>query len=140
MAHINMNISKYRIYLVNFQNQPDQWEIVSQSVPQSLIQQWETLDAELTGRRQRVRNHPLANACAAFWLDSSTLCLGYRLVSNPDIFRPIFQTGRQRKIDLFLGNIGRIVEKRNKTRAYVELFKIKMFPKVLVKKIINFAY
>jgi hypothetical protein len=135
-----MNISKYRRYLVNFQNQPEQWEIVSQTVPRSLIQQWETLDAELVGRRQRVMNHPLVNECVAFWLDSSTLCLGYRLIGNPNIFRPIFQTGRQRKIDLFLGNIGHIVEKRNKTRAYVELFKIKMFPKVLVKKIINFAY
>jgi len=118
----------------------EHWEPVLELVPQSLRLKWEILDAELFGRRQRTRNHPLVNSGSAYWSDSSTLCTGYQLVNNPEVFRPIFQTSRQIKIDGFLGNICRVAEKRRETLAYVSLFKIKKLPTVLVEKIIKFAY
>ena len=38
------------------------------------------------------------------------------------------------------GRLKTAVEKRNENRAFIELFKIKRFPRVLVEKIIKLAY
>ena len=43
-------------------------------------------------------------------------------------------------INQFQCNIKRIVKKRDEKRAFVELFKIKKFPRVLIDKIIKLAY
>jgi hypothetical protein len=45
------------------------------------------------------RNHPLVLAKKAYWLNDRELCIGYKMDSNPDIFRPIFSHKRQRLLD-----------------------------------------
>lgn len=45
------------------------------------------------------RNHPLVLAKKAYWINDRELCIGYKMISNPDIFRPIFSHKRQKLID-----------------------------------------
>ena len=132
-----MDISKYRQYVVNFPyvtnllNSP--WEQVREFVPPHLR-------LRRSDNRINTYNHPLVNSGEAYWSNNTTLCLGYRLRNNPDIFRPVFNYNRQHNIDQFQNNIKRVVEKRKEKRAFIELFKIKRFPRVLVEKIIKLAY
>ena len=138
IQHI-MDISTYRKYIVNFHwfnnnhltDEP--WEQVRVFVSPHLrlIQSDKLIGAY---------NHPLVNSGEAYWSNNATLCIGYRLRNNPDIFRPIFNQNRQHNINQFQNNIKRVVEKRKEKRAFIELFKIKLFPRVLVEKIIKLAY
>ena len=138
LIHIIMDITKYRQHVVNspyvtnhLNGEP--WEEVRMFVPPHLrLRQRDKLIGAY--------NHPLVNSHQAYWLNRTTLCLGYRLRNNPDIFRPIFNSNRQREIDRFQNNIKRVVEKRKEKRAFIELFKIKRFPRVLVEKIIKLVY
>jgi len=133
-----MDITKYRQHVVRFSyvtnhGNGEPWEQVRALVPPHL---------RLTRNHPNLcaYNHSLVNSGEAYWSNNTTLCLGYRLRNNPDIFRPIFGTKRQRNINEFQNNIKRVVEKRNENRAFIELFKIKRFPRVLVEKIIKLAY
>ena len=121
-----MNITKYRQYFVR----RDKWSKVLMTVPPRTRMRWSL----------QWFQHPLVTSKKAWWLNDTTLCLGYQLLNNPDIFRPIFGFSRQRNIDQFQNNINRVVEKRKEKRAFIELFKIKRFPRVLVEKIIKLAY
>ena len=88
-------------------------------------------------------NHPLVNAHKAYWQTDTTLCLGYRLTNDHAIFRPIFSHKRHLQVIEFQDNIKRVVELRKEKQAslaYIELFKIKKIPKVLVDKIIALVY
>lgn len=133
-----MDITKYRQhvvkspYVTNHLN-GEPWEQVRVWVPPHLrIRRSDNLIYAY--------NHPLVNSHQAYWLNRTTLCLGYRLRNNPDIFRSVFNHKRQRNINEFQNNIKRVVEKRNEIMAFIELFKIKRFPRVLVEKIIKLAY
>lgn len=141
LIHIIMDITKYRQHVVNspyvtnhLNGEP--WEQVRVWVPSHLrlCHRLSTCTTNFSG------NHPLVNSHQAYWLTDASLCLGYRLRNNPDIFRPVFSHKRQRNINEFQNNIKRVVEKRNEIRAFIELFKIKRFPRVLVEKIIKLAY
>jgi len=87
-----------------------------------------------------VPEHPLVNEHKAYWQNDNTLCLGYRLINNHAIFRPIFNYRRHQQLINFQSHINRVWELRKEKRAFVELFKIKRIPKVLVIKIIELAY
>ena len=133
-----MDITKYRQHVVNspyvtnhLNGEP--WEEVRMFVPPHLR-------LRRSDNHISTYNHPLVNSGEAYWSNNTTLCLGYRLRNNPDIFRSIFGTNRQHNIDQFQNNIKRVVEKRKEKRAFIELFKIKRFPRVLVEKIIKLAY
>ena len=144
---IIMDITKYRQHVVNFpyvqrrrndsyfllHDCHEPWEQVRVFVPPHL--RLRRSDNSIS-----TYNHPLVNSGEAYWSNNTTLCLGYRLRNNPDIFRPIFNSNRQREIDRFQNNIKRVVEKRKEKLAFIELFKIKQFPRVLVEKIIKLAY
>jgi hypothetical protein len=131
-----MDITKYRRhvvkspYVTNHQN-GEPWEQVRAWVPLHLRLRCDGIHAY---------NHPLVNSGEAYWSNNTTLCLGYRLRNNPDIFRPIFTHNRQHNINHFQNNIKRVVEKRAEKRAFIELFKIKYLPRVIVEKIIKLAY
>ena len=142
LIHIIMDITKYRQHVVNspyvtnhLNGEP--WEEVRMFVPHLCTTYCVLLT---TLGKVCTYNHPLVNSHQAYWLNRTTLCLGYRLRNNPDIFRPIFNSNRQREIDRFQNNIKRVVEKRKEKLAFIELFKIKQFPRVLVEKIIKLAY
>jgi hypothetical protein len=85
-------------------------------------------------------NHPLVNKGEAYWTNDTTLVVGYFLFDNPNIFRTIFSHRRQDIIDEFQSCIPVIVHIRNKSRAFIALFKIKKLPRVIVEKIINLVY
>ena len=71
---------------------------------------------------------------------SGKICIGYRLKNNPSVFRPIFNQKLQLNINLFQKNIKRVVDKRMEKHVYIELFKIKQFPKVIVDIIFKMVY
>jgi hypothetical protein len=106
-------------------------------------------------------NHPLVLSGKAFWINSHELCLGYELVENREIFRPIFSYKRQRLLDrmhkfilLFDENGKKVNEdeegqtinnpykfwNQNKSKYFKELCKIKKVPIECSKHIINFIY
>ena len=133
-----MDITNYRKYIVNCPYSTNRlneepWEQVYMIVPPYM---------RFTRRAlfEQNQNHPLVNAGEAYWSTNSTLCVGYRLRTNSTIFKPVFNYVRQRKINLFQKNIKRVVQKRNEKRAFIELFKLKQIPRVLIEKIIKLAY
>lgn len=85
-------------------------------------------------------NHPLVNSHKAYWTNNTTLCIGYIMIDNNDIFRPIFSHKRQVMINEFQPNIAIAVKKRSEKMAYIALLKIKKLPVVLVEEIINLIY
>jgi len=121
-----MSIWNYNIHLIG-----DDWEQILLTVPRRIC------SSSLTFTTQ---NHYLVNSHKAFWTNDTTLCLGYRLINNHNIFRPIFDYRRQLRLIQFQSNVKRVVELRKEKRAYVEIFKIRRIPKVLVDKIIGLAY
>ena len=86
------------------------------------------------------KNHPLVNSHKAYWTNKTTLCIGYKMIDNNDIFRPIFSHKRQVMINEFQPNIAIAVKKRSEKMAYMALVKIKKLPVVLVEEIINLIY
>ena len=84
--------------------------------------------------------HPLVKSNDAYWVNSATLCVGYTMLDNGDIFRPIFNHMYQRMIDEFQPHIARAVNKRAEKMAYLEVAKIKKLPIELVDEIISFAH
>ena len=137
-----MNITKYRKYVVNSPYvtnhilPENEWDQV-----RKYVENWQRFNPAVFGyTNSRHTVHPEVNSGKAYWTNYTTLCLGYKLRSNPDIFRPIFRHNHQQKINEFQCNIKRIVKKRDQKRAFVELFKIKKIPRVLIDKIVKLAY
>ena len=131
-----MDITKYRQHVVNssyvgdihFKN--DQWEKVFMFVPLHLRLRYDGIHAY---------NHPLVNSGEAYWSNNTTLCLGYRLLNNPDVFRPIFSHKRQHNIDNFQRNIFSAAEMVVWRRGtFIELFKIKTLPEDIIKFILKY--
>jgi hypothetical protein len=131
-----MDITKYRQHVVNssyvgdihFKN--DLWEQVFLFVPLHLRLRYDGIHAY---------NHPLVNSGEAYWSNNTTLCLGYRLLNNPDVFRPIFSHKRQHNIDNFQRNIFSAAEMVVWRRGtFIELFKIKTLPEDIIKFILKY--
>ena len=126
-----MNLQKYRDIVINVARGAvhfSQWQTKCLRVPAHYYPQ------------NFSNNHPRVNKGDAYWTNNTTLVLGYLLVSNPSIFRPIFSHRRQDIINVFQSRIPVIVHRRHKSRAFIELFKIKKLPRVLVEKIIYLVY
>ena len=131
-----MDITKYRQHVVNssyvgdihFKN--DLWEKVFLFVPLHLRLRYDGIHAY---------NHPLVNSGEAYWSNNTTLCLGYRLRNNPDIFRPIFSHKRQHNIDHFQKDIFSAAEMVVWRRGtFIELFKIEILPEDIIKFILKY--
>ena len=137
-----MNITNYRKYVVNSPYvtnhilPENEWDQV-----RKYVENWQRFNPAVFGyTNSRHTVHPEVNSGKAYWTNYTTLCLGYKLRSNPTIFRPIFRNDHQQKINQFQCNIKRIVKKRDQKRAFVELFKIKKIPSELIDKIVKLAY
>ena len=133
-----MELSKYRKYIVNVNDNNNEynffnpeWESVNMNVPHwthsSFTRSWDD-------------NHQLINSGKAYWVNQTTLCLGYKLINNPVIYRPIFSYKRQEIINKFQKNISKVVLKREKYLIYMELLKIKKFPIEIIDEFINILY
>jgi len=130
-----MDITKYRQhvvkspYVTNHLN-GEPWEQVRVWVPPHLRIRYDGIHAY---------NHPLVNSNEAYWLNNTTLCLGYRLLNNPDVFRPIFSHKRQHNIDHFQKDIFSAAEMVVWRRGtFIELFKIEILPEDIIKFILKY--
>ena len=126
-----MNIHLYRKYLLNWPLNYWDWDNIEVS-EEMIPMNWRP-----HGEHSNI-NHPLVNSGNAYWINRTTLCTGYRLAINDNVFRSIFSHKRQRIIDKFLPNIKSAVHKREKNRKYLEIIRIKKIPKEVIKLIINY--
>jgi len=84
------------------------------------------------------RNHPLVLSGKAYWINKDELCIGYKLDSNPEIYRPIFSHKRQRLLDKLTKDIINPYKFWNKVRTqyFSSLYKIKKLPVSCIENII----
>ena len=109
------------------------------------------------------RNHPMVLSGKAYWITHNKLCIGYKMTSNPEIFRPIFSHKRQKLIDrlnkfeAIYSDDGKLVNKDDigntidnpytfwnkiKSKYFMSLAKIhsKKIPIECIKNIVMFTY
>ena len=127
-----MNITKYRKYIPMLYWSP----VIHRVHPRYIYETWyRNGDLKKFGG-----NHPIVLDGCGFWINSKELCTGYSLKSNTDVLMPIFSHKRQRLFNSVTKQLPIMVYKRDKSRAFVALFKKKTLPKVIVESIIQFAY
>lgn len=122
----------------NFSSSEDSpWEQVLHNVGNSEIYRWHSRTFYSRFIYEQP-NHPLVKKKIAYWHTDDTLCIGYRLKQNPQIFRPIYNRHYAKLICNLLPHIPTIVKKREKYLAYKEIVKIKKLPIVIVDEIIKY--
>jgi len=124
-----MDIQLYRKYLLNWPLNYWDWDILKLS---------EKMSTHFYPDRYLNRNHPLVISGNAYWINRKTLCLGYKLEIDNDIFRPIFSHKRQIMIDEFLPNIKIAVYKREKNKKCLEIIRIKKLPTEVIHLIMSY--
>lgn len=87
-------------------------------------------------------NHPSVLSGHAYWVNDRELCVGYRLLSNPSVFRPIFSHRRQRLLDQV--NV-EILRPTNfwwavRMRYWTTICNVKQLPLDCVDCIVRFIY
>ena len=99
-----------------------------------------TLKIRQTGlycvRRSR-RPHPLVSKGVAFWVHRYELCIGYKLDSNPNIYRPIFCARRQSILASVHQDMPTFWRKL-KERYYLCMSQIKILPLECIVHIVEF--
>jgi len=88
------------------------------------------------------RVHPLVSSGKAFWINNYELCIGYELLENSEIYRPIFSYDRQQILNKINMNIVNSKKFWNKVKSkyFITLFKVKNLPVVCIENIINMIY
>lgn len=88
------------------------------------------------------RVHPLVLSGKAFWINNYELCIGYELLENSKIYRPIFSYDRQQILNKVNMNIVNSKKFWNKVKSkyFITLFKVKNLPVVCIENIINMIY
>ena len=126
-----MDIGEYRNYVVNTGSEMVEktWEDIVLDVSFWVQEYLLAFCRNDTTLRLGYINHPLVNSGNAYWINGTTLCLGYKLKKNETIFRPIFSHKRQELINNFQKDISKIVLKRKKCMNYIEFYRIKKLPK-----------
>ena len=87
-------------------------------------------------------NQPMVESGKAYWINNDTLCVGYELRENPEIFRPIFSYKRQRFLDKVNKDIYNPIQFWNKIKSkyFKEICKIKKVPIECTNYIVNFIW
>ncbi len=90
-------------------------------------------------------NHPWVNKGIAFWAGGQELCIGWILINNTSIYRPIFSHKRKRLInnvnkDIVLRTNVDKIWKKAKSRFFTQLCQIKKLPTDIVMWIVEFTY
>ena len=90
------------------------------------------------------RNHPIVLSGKAYWITHNKLCIGYKMTSNPEIYRPIFSHKRQRLLDKVNLTVIKPYKFWNKIKSeyFMSLAKIhsKKIPIECIKNIVMFTY
>jgi hypothetical protein len=136
------NIEQYRRHMVNSWSSNPLWEKVVLILPDNVARYYREGMSRLEERmglaESRI-NHPLVNSGDAYWTNNTTLCLGYKLISNNEVFRPIFSHGRQDLINGFQKNIQKGVLKREEKALWLELVRIKRLPIEIVDTVFEYV-
>jgi len=87
-------------------------------------------------------NHPSVLSGHAYWVNDRELCVGYRLQSNPSVFRPIFSHRRQRLLDQVNVEILRPTNfwRAVRMRYWTTICNVKQLPLDCVDCIVRFIY
>ena len=99
-------------------------------------------------------NHPLVSSHKAYWINDHELCVGYELIENPEIFRPIFSHKRQRLLDRMHkfgknndeDDKGHTIDNpykfwnKIKSKYFKEIYKIKKIPVECINYIVKFIW
>jgi len=87
-------------------------------------------------------NHPSVLSGHAYWVNDRELCVGYRLLSNPSVFRPIFSHRRQRLLDQVNAEILRPTNfwRAVRMRYWTTICNIKQLPLDCADCIVRFIY
>ena len=95
-----------------------------------------------TGVTRDRNNHPSVLSGHAYWVNDRELCVGYRLLSNPTVFRPIFSHRRQRLLDEVNAEILRPTNfwRAVRMRYWTTICNIKQLPLDCVDCIARFIY
>jgi len=90
------------------------------------------------------RNHPKVLSGEGYWITHEKLCIGYKMISNPEIYRPIFSHKRQRLLDKVNLNVINPYKfwYKIKLKYFISLAKMysKKIPIDCVKHIVMFIY
>ena len=87
-----MNIIKYRKYYLSENWGENRFQMIKYKVANDVV-------------HNRVFNtaygriHPLVLSGKAYWIKKDELCIGYKLDTNPEIYRPMFSHKRQGLLD-----------------------------------------
>jgi len=86
--------------------------------------------------------HLLIKNGTAYWLNTNELCIGYILINDHNIFRPVFSYKRQQ----FLDNVNTDIKNYNKfwnrikSRYYYTMAHKKELPLEIIEKIVTYIY
>lgn len=139
-----MDIRKYRTIVLCHNHETNKFQMIKYNIEHDV-------------ERNRVfktaygRIHPLVLSKKAFWINKDELCIGYKLDTNPEIYRPIFSHSRQRILDKVHneeidddGNKNQNIRNpykfwnKIKTKYFNTLYKKRELPTVCISRIIMF--
>lgn len=88
-------------------------------------------------------NHPDVRNHLGFWLNDTTLVMGYALISNRDIIRPIWSCKRGQQVTKVLNQLNKkypyYFSKKIIKNKVSKNFVVKQLPTELVRKIITYV-
>ena len=126
-----MDAIKYRkLYLQH------NWDVNSFIMVRKKLPRWNFREHYGAGNHRDV----LSGKC--FWINNTELCMGYEMITNETIFRPIFSHKRQRLLDKVHLNIINPIKFWNKikSRFFTTLSEKKNIPLECIMHIIPYVY
>jgi hypothetical protein len=87
-----MDVQKYRRYYLQHNYGMNRFQMIIYNVDEDVAN-------DRVFETPYGRNHPLVLSKKAFWINEHELCVGYKLDTNPEVFRPIFSHSRQIMLD-----------------------------------------
>ena len=144
-----MNIQKYRTLYLSLWAQTTPFRDITKDVPPGKFLVKTCLEGGCRCNEiqdclvfSQEKNHPLVLSGKAFWTTENTICVGYELIGNPEIFRPIFSHKRQRLLDEVNKDIIKPIKFWNKIKSkyFLTFSENKKIPLECIKIIINFIH
>jgi len=139
-----MDIRKYRTIVLCHNHETNRFQMIKYNIERDVEQ-------NRVFKTAYGINHPLVLSKKAFWINKDELCIGYKLDTNPEIYRPIFSHSRQRILDKVHneeidddGNKNQNIRNpykfwnKIKTKYFNTLYKKRELPTVCISRIIMF--
>lgn len=127
-----MNVIKYRKWYLCENWNINDFKIVEYYVDSKEMRLHEAVSIDFQ------RNHPKVLSGEGYWLTNEKLCMGYEMVTNPEIYRPIFSHKRQKILDNVNLNIINPYKFWNKIKLKYFMLLVKMYSKRIPIECINY--